>query len=498
MSVEDSDIATWLEAYRSDSLSPEQRADLLRRLESDVSFQKQFCLALSDATRLDIHFSGTNNQHHQACILDAVNLSRTSRRLREVKLIREARDRGKTRSHSKPRVTNRPQRSRGRRPRQHARHRATGIAMMIVAILIMLGAALVWTQRSTAGTPGMAPTVPGPSDTPAWSIARIHAIAGTATLNERPLATGAPAIPNGRLRIDGYADMSLSDQTRFQITGQSDLEVLPDGPLRLNRGYLSITIAKQPTNHPFHISGPHGDISVIGTQFAMRTTTDETIVALSEGTIETQVNNDRQTWHAPAMIRLKDRASALDSVVVYPGDGTITDPSWTLSSDVEALTGKAWVLTDQRDDLWTNRQASDLALASTRGIELVVPALAGVAYHCWIRTRCDASGHGPTRLRHDTVALQIDDGRIINRPPVSDGRTFPEGDQLASFSGSAASDGYVWIGGYVDGHVAEQDQAVTIVFDQSGLQRLRLITYEGPLRIDAIQFTTDNRPPATP
>ena len=136
-------------------------------------------------------------------------------------------------------------------------------------------------------------------------------------------------------------------------------------------------------------------------------------------------------------------------------------------------------------------ELSTQTLATDHGIDLWVPALAGVPYRIWMRTRCDANDKDSRRLLHDNIVLSIPSGRVVSRPRNPPNRIFPEGPQLTSFSGSGGADGYVWVGGWADRNLSEQNEAVTVVFDQPGLQHLRIITYEGPLRIDTIRLVTE-------
>lgn len=123
------------------------------------------------------------------------------------------------------------------------------------------------------------------------------------------------------------------------------------------------------------------------------------------------------------------------------------------------------------------------------GIELEVAALPGIPYEVWIYSRCDAeSAQKNERLRHDTIALEVVNGRIVSRPETPAHRTFSEGPRLTSFSGSALVDGYVWLGGWSDRNLNNQEDPVVVQFDDNSSPKLRLIPYEGPLRIGEIRL----------
>ena len=485
--ITEEQLAIWVESYRADELNAAQREELRALLEGDSEFRAAFIRALADASRLDVHLSNNDLEHHLACVTDAINLQRTSQRIREVKRVSQGYP------NEKPQRSSRKVLRRSPTARKRRRSNFTKIIPFIgIAAAAIIVSLITFNLDKKPNHPAEV-KVPNTHIASPWSIAKVHRIHGEAVINGHVLASGVPTLPFGQITSDGMTDISLRDGTRFTAQGKSEVSISEKGPLALTYGILSINVAKQ-TGEPFTITGPHGQVNVIGTQFAMRTFENATEIVLSEGAIETKTGDISRSWNAPQHIKLdgKSSFSLNDYIEIKAGEGTISDPQWQLETDTQALGKKAWVLGPQASTLWQNEEETQRVIGQETGIDIAIPALAGVRYRCWIRYKCDASGTTQERLKHDTIVLQLLDGSIVSRPKIPESRKFPEGQTLASFSGAGAETGYTWVGGWADRTIHTQKDAVTIEFERSGIQRLRILAYEGPLRIDSIRLVPEN------
>jgi hypothetical protein len=168
--------------------------------------------------------------------------------------------------------------------------------------------------------PSVAPPKPDdPRRESATFVATVERVAGEVLLGTETAEAGK-GIASGRTLTTGpagYASLKYPDGTRVELSADTTLSKLVDGPAgksaQLEQGMIFVDAAKQPAGRPLVITTAQAESSVIGTQFVLTATPVFTRIDVREGRVK--------------FTRLPQ---AVSSVVVKEGHYAIAGPTGEL------------------------------------------------------------------------------------------------------------------------------------------------------------------------
>lgn len=154
------------------------------------------------------------------------------------------------------------------------RRRLLGWSAAAAAVLLVAGAALVWSG-------------PGPID------ASVSTLQGSAYVvrDDRKLPLADLREMRGGDRIltpaDAGAELRYGDGSRVVLSERSEIRLRDDGRARmeLREGSVRCDVTPQVPGRPFAISTPHGEATVLGTSFELQAGADETRLLTRSGRV---------------------------------------------------------------------------------------------------------------------------------------------------------------------------------------------------------------------
>lgn len=237
-----------------DTLTPEEDAELARRLESDGDFRERL-LGLART-------EGLLHAHHAPAVADAAMAARLRQALTAPE--RPMVDGVRARIH------------RLRRRRTVARRLALWLPLAAAALVLLLVApwhALVDTSTTPPVITAVSGTVTMQDDSGTVAVA-----AGMSWRLGRRLCTAPGAMARCR----------FADGTELELGGDARLVLatLADGKrLRLDSGALTARVARQPEGRPLVLATPHGAATVLGTVFTLAARPDQSRLEVNEGAV---------------------------------------------------------------------------------------------------------------------------------------------------------------------------------------------------------------------
>jgi hypothetical protein len=238
---------------------------------------------------------------------------------------------------------------------------------------------------------------------------------------------------------------------------------------------------------------PHAVARVLGTTLKLAVEAKYTRLDVREGKVQLKRLSDNKAVDVAAGAyavagdggELLVKLNPIDEVLLVPAKGEIGGSEWRAVPDPAASTGIAL------EALRTANRQPHKQTADSARVTWVFRADADRDYYVWVR------GYAPSKvdpIRHDAVVLEFVDGKATEREGPSKG--LAGGPDRALFNGYMHGTGYWWVGGDADG--GNDEQPVVVRFSRSGLQTVKLLASEVPIRIDAIWIsaTQKTRPDA--
>lgn len=340
------------------------------------------------------------------------------------------------------------------------------------------------------------PTVPAPAPRSAEpGIARIESVSGEVHRlqgsRKLPAEEGQTVTAGSGIETAaGSARVAFPDGTRIRLdpgTSVPDLHEKKGKQVTLQRGTLHAEVTRQAPEHPLRIRTPHAEAVVLGTTLRLAVEDHATHVAVSEGRVRLSRPSQRgsvevssgQQAVAAAGGGMWSGPSPLREIVIPADQARLVGNRWRFVLDPLAIGGKAL----EAPHVLEMDEGRGVFLRGDDFAEFVFPADAEVTYHVWIRGRCTATERQGVRDAVTLFPLQARVVRYGTWPVV------PERPGLG-FNGFSHEKAYWWIGGDADtdgpGGSRRDTVPTSLRFDRSGLQRVRLIPFEGPIRIDAL------------
>ena len=297
--------------------------------------------------------------------------------------------------------------------------------------------------------------------------------------------------------LEGNVDFGYPDQTRVELRGAiSNLTVDNGKRFALDRGSLRSSVAKQ-KGAPMVIDTPLGIATIRGTIFRLtvdqgtRLEVEEGVVNLKHKTTGKSVDVAAGFYAvAAAGVDLRSQALPIDEILLTPAQAKVTGGEWKLTK--EGLETAA-----------VFRSGADALLVPSY-VTISFDADANRDYHVWVRGEC--LGKAGDRGLQDGIILKFARSQVVERL-IGWGKT-PLGPDGVGLSGWGRDPGVVWIGGDGDWYDAQGartsdsqggtsrrgDEVPAVVrFARPGLQTLRMIVFEGPMRVDAIWLSTTQK-----
>ncbi len=334
-------------------------------------------------------------------------------------------------------------------------------------------------------------------------IARVERVEGEVYLAARgertPAKVGLDILPGQGLETGPKSSAALAypDKTRLELGGDTAVrEILErEAPGRnargkrlfLAQGTLKADVARQTLEQPMTIATPHAEARVLGTAFRLVVDPGSTRLEVREGRVRlTRVRDGKSVevgaGSSATSADLASRPIALDEIVLLPPQGRFVGGEWKVVRDAGASNGLAFEAERPAYKIYESVKTVPSHVAFSFVAE------ENRDYHVWIRGWSLATAD---RRMHDEVAIEPVNGTLSKKcPHVGDK------DNAFIYTGWCLHPGYAWIGGH------DEDQAgevvpVSIRFNRSGLQTLKLYAIQGPIRIDALWISTTQktRPP---
>ncbi|MFN3485020.1 MAG: FecR family protein, partial [Planctomycetota bacterium] len=261
--------------------------------------------------------------------------------------------------------------------------------------------------------------------------------------------------------------------------------------VEIERGGVAAEVPKQPV--PMVFATPQAEAMVLGTTLRLAVDGKSTRLEVLEGRVRLTRLSDRKSVDVAAGFFAVAAAGSdcaanriVDEVFLAPVQGRIRGNEWRLVRDPLALDGQA--LEAPRVKTAPSGKM-DLRNRRTDFVEFAFVAEADKDYSVWVRGAATAP---VDKTKHDAVGLEVLTGHFV-RPS-----SWPE---VAAFGGHEFNGwghraGWWWIGGDADPDTpADRSDAVpaTVRFSRHGVQVLRLLAIESPLRIDAIWLSTTQK-----
>lgn len=334
------------------------------------------------------------------------------------------------------------------------------------------------------------PAAPDPVKPTRVTIATIERVQGEGFLlsgaDRAPARPGALLAGSDGLLSGGLIVVKFPDATRLELGHGTLLREVSQGSagkrIRQESGQVTADVSKQAA--PFVLATPEADVVVLGTKFTVACASGSTKIDVREGRVKVTRPSDGASTEVPAEHGVLVTATGpveakpfpIDDLLLVPSQGRITGGDWRLVNDAETRTGAALEALKSRSG----------ALQDAPCVTFTAAAEAGKTYHVWVRGKCLAKS---SRVEHDAVILEFADSTVVEPPGPNAGLTgSPE---RGLFNGFMHASGYGWVGS--DSDRGRDVAPVTVRFNRTGRQTIRLYAWESPVRIDAIWLSAGQK-----
>ncbi|MGH9366727.1 MAG: FecR domain-containing protein, partial [Thermoanaerobaculia bacterium] len=372
-----------------------------------------------------------------------------------------------------------------------------------------------------------APTVAAPQ-----AVARIERAEGAVFLltdaGRSPARAGQGLLAGQTIETAGAtssAAVAFADGTRVEWAGATEVQE-GGGPrgkrLTIARGTVTAVVTKQPYGQPMVFATPHGEAVVLGTTLRLAVDALSTRLDVREGRVRFVRTEDRASVEVASDhfatvtkgMSMAPRPMPIDEIVLLPREVRTAGPDWwgvrvlpkpavTVRTDWRVVTdGKAVSGSAFEAPLVWNGSDTATRLQSKRlmqsYVEFTFRADADKDYHVWVRGRpmdtTGAAGSGKEWYKFDLLGVEpLNADATSKHLPTLEGRAY-------EFNGFGQKDGYWWISGNCDPADLAMPRGfptnpppVTVRFQRTGTQVLRVYPIQTPMRFDAVWLSATQK-----
>jgi len=327
---------------------------------------------------------------------------------------------------------------------------------------------------------------------------------------DRVVTGKGPASP----RVD--VSLALFAGATVDLASETSIEISDADSCRLIAGRIYADVAKDPsaktTGYRWTVKTAAADVGITGTRFSVSASTDQTQLQMEEGSVEFFNTHGKQRVSAlqesvatagvipgaPVAIQLSAiwrghndiaRAEVSDEIVLSAPQARLIGDDWQYVRDENASAQ----LVLESPKLQT-RGARELTRDISKFTSFAVfsfKAEANRDYFIWVR------GYAPSSKdpwKHDAVILFAPDSTMTEPEGPFKGNA-GRGD-ASLFNGYSFEQGYWWVGGDSDraaDKLPPDTTPVSVRFNKSGEQLLKVFAVETPMRIDSIWISTTQK-----
>ncbi len=289
----------------------------------------------------------------------------------------------------------------------------------------------------------------------------------------------------------GRAALLYADGTRLEMEGETwvreffDPSRPPAKRVILAQGTLAAEVARQPADRPMVFATPHAEARVMGTSLRLTVEPSMTLLEVREGKVrlarEGRTLDLGPGQYAMAGPGLPFSAGAMDvnEIVLLPQEAKLTGGEWALVRDPRSSSGLAL------EAVQAPYKPIDHVEKRPAWAAFTFYASAEKEYRLWVRAASVAAGDPWMR---DMVTVEPRGARLSRKSPFFG--TAPTNAYV--IDGISAAPGYAWVGSRAEEGKAEPPP-LSVRFEQTGLQTLRLYGVHRSVRIDAIWLSATQK-----
>jgi ferric-dicitrate binding protein FerR (iron transport regulator) len=321
----------WSRHLAGQTLNPSDETALLEQVESDEALRSELC----EDSKIDGMLQALGRSAHDAEIFAQLFVDRLRAEKDGAQFVarfqqRMAQSRAENTAPALPtrisarksgvmRATGRSSRrmrsSVRRKPVKSAGSLLWPLAMAGVAALLLIVIQSSRTKVEPAPTIAVAPPAPAPAPAPAPTETPIAKVtrASNATLllaGRKVPARAGDTLSTGNgisAGSDGSAEIAFLDGTKITLDADTELSEVSNPQLAqqgkrvvLNKGNIAADAAKQPDGAPLVVATPIAEIKIIGTQFSLLASSQQTRLEVTEGKVRLTRKADQAAIDVPA------------------------------------------------------------------------------------------------------------------------------------------------------------------------------------------------------
>lgn len=310
---------------------------------------------------------------------------------------------------------------------------------------------------------------------------------------ERRVAkSGQEILPAMRI-VTGLAGSSahvrMADGTRFTVGPDASIREIVRGPkgtrVEVAVGTVTADVARQPADQPLTFATPHGDARVLGTVLRLVVDGTSTRLEVREGKVQltregkSSIVSAGQFAVAGPGAAPAPRSISPDEIVLLPHHARLTGAEWSLRNDPKGLTG---VVLEAGASPF---KVTDHVETRPSYATYTFFAPAGKEYRIWMRVTSQEKGDPWTR---DMVTIEPTRATMNQKSPFFG--TAPTTAWVVT--GVATTSGFSWVSGHGE-EAKSQAPPLTVKFNETGFQNIRLYVGHPWVRVDAIWLSATQK-----